>query len=131
MLKVTGIRYENNPDAASSIANGQPSQAFLATIASEIKDKARSIFLENVRHTHPTTPPPYADSFFVKKQGTSKGKDFTGFIIGNSDPVSVLVEYGAHPGGNQDVSVLGYSPLRRALDAAASNSGRAYAGPSK
>jgi hypothetical protein len=78
-------------------------------VAEKIMRKAREIFINEVRHTHPVTPPPYAESF--KLQRIRRGK----WRVVNTDPAALWVEFGAHAGGV--TMVLGYRPLGRAVDA--------------
>lgn len=53
----------------------------------------------------------YVSSFVVEPEGKS-------VLVGNTDDTSFWVEFGAHAGGK--TAVLGYAPLRRAIDAASS-----------
>lgn len=87
------------------------------SVDSATKKKAESLrawaityFDQQVRHTHPITPPPYRSSFDILKQPRK------GWIVINTDPQAVLVEFGSHPGGG-NTDTLGYRPLGRAIDA--------------
>lgn len=105
-----GFLFRPDPNFGAVICSGRGVQKFVRERAEAIANRARDIFLEQVKHTHPITPPPYADSFFVReKVGTTR------WMVGNSDPVAVLVEFGAHPGGG-GTFILAYHPLSRAIE---------------
>jgi hypothetical protein len=107
--------FKPNPEAHVQIANSDGVQQFTAMKAKVLIFHARRIFASRVKHTHPVTPPPYFDSFFMRKASALRGKK-AGYIVGNSDPAAILVEFGAHPAGGTTF-VLGYRPLGAALDA--------------
>lgn len=75
--------------------------------AEKLIDDARHILASQLRHTHPVTPPPALDSFYVEET-------HDGYKAGNHDPAYGLIEFGSHPGGG-DTPTLAYKPLRRAL----------------
>jgi len=80
--------------------------------AEEIMRYAKEIYLaERVRPNHNL----YLQSFEVRRAGNN-------YITYNSDPVAFWVEFGSRvewpPGSGQKYDVLGYAPLRRAIDAA-------------
>lgn len=73
----------------------------------EIVGFAQSIFLaDRVLEEHND----YVSSYVVEQDGRST-------YVGNDDDTSFWVEFGAHAGGK--TAVLGYAPLRRAIDVAA------------
>lgn len=80
------------------------------TKAEALKTWAITYFDQQVRHTHPVTEPPYRASFGVQK------KPRKGWIVINTDPQAVLVEFGSHPGGGS-TETLGYRPMGKAIDA--------------
>ena len=104
-----------NPNFTPALANSPGVQLHIKNRGDRVIFYARLHFLGLVKHTHPVTPPPYAESFFTR-QGR-QGRIMT-VIVGNDDPVALLVEFGAHPGGG-DTFVLGYRPLGFGVDAVA------------
>jgi hypothetical protein len=54
-----------------------------------------------------TSPPDYIKSFKVYKVRAAR------YIVANTDPAAIWVEYGAHAGGR--TFVLGYRPLTKGL----------------
>lgn len=108
------FHFKPNPEADVQIANSNGVQQYNAVQAKLLIFHAKRIFESKVKHTHPVTPPPYAESFFMRKTSALRGK-YAGYIVGNSDPAAILVEFGAHPGGGPTF-VLGYRPLGGALD---------------
>lgn len=77
-------------------------------VGTEIAGLAKGIYLgDRVLPSHND----YVSSFVVEMEGRSA-------LVGNTDDTSFWVEFGAHAGGV--TPVLGYAPLRRAVDAAAS-----------
>ena len=76
-------------------------------VGEDIADLAQGIYLaDRVLPSHND----YATSFVVYMEGRKA-------LVGNTDDTSFWVEFGAHAGGK--TPVLGYAPLRRAVDAAA------------
>jgi hypothetical protein len=57
-----------------------------------------------------TSPPMYVYSFRITRDGRV-------WYLSNIDPGAVFVEFGAHAGGK--TRVLGYSPMRKGMDAVA------------
>ncbi len=55
----------------------------------------------------PTSPPRYRESFVVRRRGRN-------WLLINTDPGALWVEFGAHAGGVTEV--LKYRPLRTAVD---------------
>lgn len=85
---------------------------YTAGQAEEINETAREVFLARQRHdnehrTSEHTPPKYAESFKVYREGLT-------WIAANSDPGSNLVEWGARAGGK--TAVLRYRPLGTAIE---------------
>lgn len=103
--------FRPNRDLGAMVAGSRGVRKFTQRTAQDVVDKAREIFLRQVRHTHPITPPPYADSFFVRPT-----TDGIRYMAGNSDPAAIMVEFGAHPGGGE-TKVLAYHPLAGGLEA--------------
>jgi hypothetical protein len=82
--------------------------------AEKIAASARLIFQsierkDNEWRVSETTPPDYAKSFVVKKMAMAR------WVVANTDPAAIWVEYGAHAGGR--TFVLGYRPLTKGLQA--------------
>lgn len=115
MFRIKNIRSKDNTHFVDQIGNDASTVMFLRAKAEAIKIAARSIFLAAVKHTHPVTPPPYSESFFIEKVGLRKEGNFTGYRIGNNDPAAFIVEFGAHPGGGSTF-VHGYHPLIKGVD---------------
>lgn len=114
-MRVARVRFRPNPRLVSEISNAVEIQRFIGKKASAVKYYAWRHFLSMVKHTHPVTPPPYADSFYVRKL---MRRGMTIYRVGNNDPVAVLVEFGAHPRGGP-TETLGYRPLGAGVDAVA------------
>lgn len=116
-VKMSSIKW--NPNFSPALSNSQTTQNYTAMQARLIVFYARRHFLAVVKHTHPVTYPPYADSFFtraVQRGGIRK------YLAGNDDPVALLVEFGSHPRGGPTFT-LGYRPLGHGVDAV-SNGGK-------
>lgn len=76
--------------------------------AFEVRNAAKEIYLaDRVLPDHND----YLNSFEVYRSGNS-------YIVYNGDHTAFWVEFGAHAGGK--TAVLGYAPLRRAVDVIAS-----------
>lgn len=77
--------------------------------AAEILAAAKEIYL-----AHRVLPDhnDYLDSFQIVKRGKN-------FLVTNSDDTAFWVEFGAHADGK--TAILGYAPLRRAIDVVASS----------
>lgn len=88
----------SHPDAKES----------LGLIAYELVEAAKAIYLsQRVLPDHNE----YLDSFEVEE--TKRG-----YIVRNTDREAFWVEFGAHAGGK--TPVLGYAPLRKAIDVVSS-----------
>jgi hypothetical protein len=77
-----------------------------------IAERAKVVFQsierkDNEWRISETTPPDYAKSFKVFKLRQAR------YIVANTDPAAIWVEYGAHAGGR--TYVLGYKPLTKGL----------------
>lgn len=80
--------------------------------AEAIKDEAKAVFEAHDRHSDDVDT--YINSFYVDYR---QGK----VVVGNHARTAFWVEFGSHihPHGNKNIpaiSVLGYSPLRTAVD---------------
>lgn len=80
--------------------------------AEHIKDEAKAVFEAHDRHSDDVDT--YINSFYVDYR---QGK----VVVGNHARTAFWVEFGAHihPHGNKNIpaiSVLGYRPLRTAVD---------------
>lgn len=110
-MKLEHIRV--NERKALSVAYRDPrSHKFVRRVYTNWKRAALLEFnrrqrLDNEWRTSETTPPKYVNSFELSK-GVRK------WHFKNTDPGALLVEFGALAGGN--TRVLGYSPMRKALD---------------
>lgn len=93
---------------ASIALGGDGTMRSLRKKAFQIRDAAKEIYLaDRVLPDHNS----YLNSFDVYRSGNS-------YIIHNTDDTAFWVEFGAHAGGK--TAVLGYAPLRRAVDVIAS-----------
>lgn len=118
MLRAGRVKVHTRPDAKGLLLDRVETTRHTEKMAKAVVAGARRHFLSMVKHTHPVTPPPYADSFFIHRDPNApKGKHGM-FMAGNNDPVALLVEFGSHPGGH-DTFVKGYRPLGHGLDSAA------------
>lgn len=113
------VRVTTNKQSVSALANTRESDRFSKMLAERAVQIARDHFNSLVVHSHPVTPPPYANSFFISRV-VLNGKG--GYIFGNNDPASMWVEFGTHPGGGS-TRTLGYRPLGYALDRMTGNLG--------
>lgn len=81
--------------------------------AGQLKVLAIQVYKERFKNgpwrTSNTSPPKYVEVFTIRKIGRN-------WRLVNEDPGAVWVEWGAHPGGNPDVFILKYAPMRTALD---------------
>jgi len=89
--------------------------AYLHHVAAEIRDAAILVFVKsqiatNEAETSEYTPPKYLASFRIRVYHEALKAQ-----MANVDPGWVLVEWGAHPGGDQGTTVLRYKPLTRGL----------------
>lgn len=111
-------RAKTRPDIHLALMNNVATVNHTRKKARQIILAAKLHFLRMVKHTHPVTPPPYAESFYVDRAVYSDSRKRGVFVAGNNDPVAMLVEFGAHPRGGP-TEVLGYRPLGHGIDAAA------------
>lgn len=107
------VRVVINPNFGVAIHNDIGVKTYTGMQAKLIKFHAWRRFQSMVKHTHPVTPPPYAESFFTR---SFRRGHVTVYAVGNDDPVADLVEFGAHPRGGP-TATLGYRPLGAGIDA--------------
>lgn len=86
--------------------------------AYEIRNQAKEVFRAHDRHSDEDDT--YLDSFYIHPKGDH-------YIVGNNAFTAFWVEFGSHiyPHGNKDLEkifVLGYAPLRTAVDIVSSYS---------
>lgn len=110
----TRVDFDLIPQAENAIGNSVGVQQFTALVARVLMFRARNIFLAQVKHTRPVTPPPYSESFRMRK-APALVRGVGGYIVYNIDPIADLVEFGAHPRGGP-TQTLRYRPFGRALD---------------
>lgn len=80
--------------------------------AYKIRDEAKEVFRYQDKHSDSADD--YMDSFYIEPQGDH-------YIVGNNAYTAFWVEFGSriYPHGNKDlerIHVLGYAPLRTAVD---------------
>lgn len=93
------------------MVSGEGTMREVRSKAFEIKNAAREVYLE---HRKMRDHVDYLNSFEVYRSGRS-------YIVTNTAETAFWVEFGAHiyPHGNKDadrIHVLGYAPLRTAID---------------
>ena len=94
------------PAKLEAILHQPECKAHMLKVGEKIVGYAKAIFIsQRVLEGHND----YVSSFVVEPEGKS-------VLVGNTDDTSFWVEFGAHAGGK--TAVLGYAPLRRAIDVA-------------
>lgn len=108
-------KFKFDPKALVKIENSAGVQDILHLKAVQLNARAHAIFVSRVKHTHPVTLPPYANSFKVRRSVVGAKRSWIAY---NDDPAAFFVEFGAYlhtPGHSR---ILKYRPYGLAMDAA-------------
>lgn len=117
----TKTTFRADRTAAAKIENLPKLQALLKVKAETINGVAKLIFLSQVKHTHPVTPPPYATSFKVRRAVKGARRVWQAY---NDDPAAKWVEFGAYTKTSDGhPMILRYRPFGRALDVVSKGGG--------